>query len=308
MAERGYSFRDGIKIRPPVLSPQRLIWNGRSIMTPNVQNQPGGAFLRAVNSHWREYLIEAVALGALMVSACTFAVLLEHPASLIHQALLDDPIFRRVLMGLAMGGTAIGIITSPFGQRSGAHMNPAVTLTFLSLKKVKPWDAFFYIVFQFLGGISGVALAGAVFGSALRHSSVDYIATKPGLYGPGVAFAAEFAISFLMMTTILWVSNSARLSRYTPYFAGALVALFITFEAPLSGMSMNPARTLGSAFPAGAWTHLWIYFTAPTTAMLLVPVLYRLKRGGHRVFCAKLDHVNNQPCIFNCNYGELNAR
>ena len=187
-------------------------------------------------------------------------------------------------------------------------MNPAVTLTFLSLGKIAPWDALFYVMFQFLGGIAGVLVASFLVGPALQHTAVNYAVTVPGPRGPWVAFIAEFGISMLMMSMVLWVSNSRWLSRYTPLFAGALIATFITFEAPLSGMSMNPARTVGSAFHAGEWTALWIYFAAPTGAMLLASVLYRFRQGAHKVFCAKLHHCNNQPCIFNCRYGDLNAQ
>ena len=151
-------------------------------------------------------------------------------------------------------------------------------------------------------------LASWLIGPALEHSSIDYVVTRPGTGGAAVAFVAEFVISILMMSTILCASNSERLSRYTPYFAGALVALFIAFEAPLSGMSMNPARTFGSAFSAGQYTGLWIYFIAPASAMLLASTLYRLRPGAQRVFCAKLHHCNNQPCIFHCRFGDLNAQ
>jgi len=187
-------------------------------------------------------------------------------------------------------------------------MNPAVTLTFLTLGKVAPWDALFYVLFQFLGGIAGVLVANLVIGPALQDATVNYAVTVPGPDGPWIAFVAEFVISMLMMSMVLWVSNSRRLSRYTPLFAGALIATFITFEAPLSGMSMNPARTVGSAFHAGEWTALWIYFVAPPAAMLLASIIYRFRCGAHRVFCAKLHHCNNQPCIFNCKYGDLNAQ
>jgi aquaporin Z len=262
----------------------------------------------AITRHWPEYLIEAAALGAFMISACVFGVLLEHPSSPANQLLADNNLVRRALGGLAMGSTAIGIFYSPWGQRSGAHMNPAVTLTFLTLGKIAPWDALFYVMFQFLGGIAGVLVANFLIGSALQHSAVNYAVTVPGPGGPWIAFIAEFVISMLMMSTVLWVSNSRRLSRYTPLFAGVLIATFITFEAPLSGMSMNPARTVGSAFHAGEWTALWIYFAAPTMAMFLASVLYRFRKGAHKVFCAKLHHCNNQPCIFNCRYGDLNAQ
>jgi len=252
--------------------------------------------------------MEAAALGTFMVSACVFVVLFEHPSSPLHQSFEGAPVLRRTLTGVAMGLTAIAIFYSPWGQRSGAHMNPAVTLTFLSLGKIAPRDALFYMLFQFLGGVAGVLVATILIGPALQDTSVNYAVTIPGPGGPWIAFTAEFVISMLMMSMVLWVSNSRRLSRYTPLFAGALIATFITFEAPLSGMSMNPARTVGSAFHAGEWTDLWIYFAAPTAAMLFASVLYRFRRGAHEVFCAKLHHCNNRPCIFNCRYGDLHAQ
>jgi|ERR1043166_2945334 aquaporin Z len=263
--------------------------------------------LASLQSHWPEYLMEAASLALFMISACVFGVLLEHPGSPIHQA-LEGPLIRRALTGLAMGLTAIGIICSPWGQRSGAHMNPSVTISFLMLGKIKRWDAMFYIVFQFLGGVAGVLVADVLIGLPLRHSAVNYVATVPGTGGAVVAFWAEFAISMLLMSTILLVSNSRRLSRLTPFFAGTLIAAYITIEAPLSGMSMNPARTFGSAFSASEWTALWVYFSAPLAGMLLAALLYRVRRGAHAVFCAKLHHRNNKRCIFRCNYGALNVK
>jgi aquaporin Z len=120
-----------------------------------------------------------------------------------------------------------------------------------------------------------------------------------------VALAAEFIISFLLVTIVLNVANSARLARFTPWIAGLLVATYISLEAPLSGMSMNPARTVGSALPSGVWTSIWIYFVAPPIAMLLAGQLYKYTRGAHRVFCAKFHHHNSERCIFRCNYSEL---
>jgi aquaporin Z len=123
--------------------------------------------------------------------------------------------------------------------------------------------------------------------------------------GQAIAFAAETAISFGMMLMVLFVSNNRRLHRYTGLFAGLLVATYISIEAPLSGMSMNPARTFGSAFPAGLWTGLWVYFTAPPIGMLLASLAYpRLKRKA-QVYCAKFHHMNEQRCIFRCNFDRL---
>ena len=108
-----------------------------------------------------------------------------------------------------------------------------------------------------------------------------------------------------LSTVILNISNTRNLARYTGLFAGALVATYIALESPISGMSMNPARTFGSAYSAHIWTALWIYFTAPPLGMLLAAELYVRLRGARRVYCAKLHHANSQRCIFRCNYGEL---
>ena len=261
----------------------------------------------AVRSHWPEYLIEAAALALFMISACVFGVLLEHPGSPLNQA-IEDPLVRRTLMGLAMGGTAVAIIYSPWGKRSGAHMNPSVTLTFLTLGKIAGWDAAFYVASQFMGGVAGVIIAEILIGLPLRHSAVNYVLTLPGPDGPGVAFWAEILISGVLMLTVLVASNTQRLSRYTGLFAGGLLAIYITVEAPLSGVSLNPARTFGSALAAGEWTALWVYFTAPSLAMLLAGQVYRRRRWAHAVFCAKLHHNNDERCIFRCNYGGLHGR
>ncbi|MGH7900958.1 MAG: aquaporin family protein, partial [Thermodesulfobacteriota bacterium] len=85
--------------------------------------------INSLRSHWPEYIIEAAGLGLFMISACSFTILIEHPDSPFRQ-LIGDPLIRRFLIGIAMGLTAIGIIYSPWGKQSGAHINPSVTLTF----------------------------------------------------------------------------------------------------------------------------------------------------------------------------------
>jgi aquaporin Z len=245
--------------------------------------------------------MEAAELGLFMISACLFVVLLEHPSSPAHQA-LRDPFLRRVLMGLAMGTTAVAIIFSPLGKRSGAHFNPAVTLTFWRLKKVESADALAYIAFQFVGGAAGVAVAALLLGGRVAHPSVNYAATLPGEKGAAIAFLAEVTISFILMSAVLAAMSRPRLARFTGIFAGCLVATFIAFEAPISGMSMNPARSFGSATGARVWQSLWIYFAAPPLGMLLAAEA-RLRLGKARgILCAKLNHAEGYRCIFRCGY------
>lgn len=206
-----------------------------------------------------------------------------------------------------MGLTAISIIYSPFGKRSGAHFNPSVTLTFWRLGKVAGADAFFYAIAQFIGAVIGVALPAVILRSALTHPSVNYVATLPGTRGVVEAFIAEVTITFILMTMVLNVSNRMNVARYTGLFAGAMVAIFISIEAPFSGMSMNPARTFGSAFVAQVWDALWIYFTAPPLGMLLAAEVYLRLKGARGVLCAKLHHHNHKRCIFKCGFGECAA-
>jgi aquaporin Z len=94
-------------------------------------------FNSALRQHWPEYLIEGWALGMFMVSAAIFTALLEYPGSPVHQ-LIPNGAIRRGFIGLAMGLTAVALIYSPWGRQSGAHMNPATTLTFLWLGKAAP--------------------------------------------------------------------------------------------------------------------------------------------------------------------------
>jgi aquaporin Z len=244
--------------------------------------------------HLPEYAIEAVLLGTFMVSACAFGVLLEHPASPLHRA-LPDPFLRRALMGVAMGLTAVTLIYSPWGGRSGAHFNPSVTFTFWRLGRISGPDAVGYMAGQFAGGVAGVLLASVLLGQRLAHPAVDFVATRPGMHGVAVAFVAEVVISALVMTTVVGLTGT-RITRWTGLVCGSLVALFITFEAPLSGMSMNPARSFASAAGAGMWEVLWLYFVAPPLGMGLGAWLAtRLKAP---TACPKLHHPESQRCIF----------
>ncbi len=202
--------------------------------------------LGAVTSHWPEYLMEGAELGILMVLACCFATLLEYPASPLHEALTNVAV-RHTLMGVAMAATVVALIYSPWGRQSGAHFNPAVTLTFFRLGKVAPWDAGFYIGAHFAGGVTGAVLTAAVLGRWVADPAVNYAVTTPGPSGPGAAFAGEFATSFVFMTVVLVAINAPLLERFTGLFVGVIVAAFILVETPLS-VSQRTER----ARPGGA--------------------------------------------------------
>jgi aquaporin Z len=256
--------------------------------------------IERVLKHWPEYLAEAGTLALFMMSASLFTTLLEHYESPL-QTLVPDPFLRRALMGAAMGATAAAIIYSPLGARSGAHMNPSVTLAFARLGKVARADAGIYIFAQFAGAIVGMLIAQGLLGELLAEPAVNFVVTRPGTAGELAAAAGELTISFVMMSVLLRVAAHPQAMRFTGAVAAVLVMLNITFEAPLSGMSMNPARTFGPALLAGHFEGLWIYFILPPLGMVLAAELFLRRHRMHAPGCAKLNHSSAVRCIF-CGY------
>jgi aquaporin Z len=278
-------------------------WPGKTPeRSPSLQT-PSRTLLFVVRHNWRLYLYEAIELALFMLSACGFTIILFDP-SWFGTRFVHSEIIRRVLMALAMGITAVLIIRSPLGKRSGAHFNPAITLTYLRLGKIVPWDAVFYVLFQFLGGILGVAVAAAMFGRTLSSPSINYAVTVPGRYGTLAAFIAELLMAVLLMTVVLLLSNRAHLATYVSYSVGILIAVYAFFLGPVSGFSINPARTTGSAVFAGVWTAVWLYFVAPLLGMFCAAEIYSKIGGDVGVLCAKLHPAPDFPCPFICEHPE----
>jgi len=255
--------------------------------------------LDTLRANWRIYAIEAALLGTFMLSACSFTVALEHPGSLIRQS-IDSTLIRRTLMGLAMAATALCLIYSPWGRRSGPHMNPAMTLSFLRLGRINIADACFYIAGQFIGATVGVFVMSLAVRMLVSHPSVMYAATRPGksLFA---AWVAEFCIAFITMSVVMASNKRPRLAPFTGCLAAALVATYITFEAPFSGMSLNPARSFGSAVFAHTLDTIWLYLTAPVAGMFAGIELHRALTSEHHRLCGKLTHSRTVECFIPCN-------
>lgn len=272
-----------------------------SIVDEDAQTLTKRTARSAFSQDWHLYLYEGAELAIFMISACVCTVFLFHPGyPAMH--VLPSAVLRRSLMGVGMGLTAVLIIHSPMGKRSGAHFNPAITLTYLRLQKIAIWDAVFYVLFQFAGGVFGVGVSWLVLGKRLADPGVDYAVTIPGKYGTAAAFAAELFMAALLMGVVLWTSNRPHLARYTGYSVGVLIAFYILLFAPVSGFSINPARTVGSAFFAHLWTAGWVYFTAPLLGMMGVAEAYLRSYGPDRILCAKLHSDPDYPCPFRCHF------
>lgn len=247
--------------------------------------------------HWFNYFVEALCLGLFIMSGGVFATLLNSPDFPLCN-LLPDTGFRNILMGIVMGLTAISIIYSPLGKRSGAHLNPAVTLTFYSLHKIEGKHAIAYIIAQFIGSLAGVWCVAVLLGDAFTSAPVSYAVTIPGMAGEFLAFILEFVMSFGLMLMILVTSNVEELSQLTGIFSGIMLSFYVPFAVPVSGMSINPARSFASALQAQLWTGAWIYFVAPPLAMWLASRIYLyVSQRSTRELCCKLCPNHETLCI-----------
>ncbi|MET4075672.1 aquaporin [Hymenobacter sp. UYCo722] len=239
--------------------------------------------LRTLRRHWPHYLVEAAGLVAFLIFSSVAAVVCFHPSSAVARALGPHAWVQRLGVGLIVGGLVAAMAYSPWGKRSGAHFNPAVTLGFWQLGHIRTADAIWYVVAQFAGAlVAGVAIFWLL-APWFSHPAVHYNTTRPpeGAYGWVIALGAEILISGALMMVMLSSLHSARLKQWTGAFVGLLLALFVVVEAPLSGMSLNPARTLGSAMPAGGSPGLWLYFVGPLTATWVTAIVYGRWRRRH---------------------------
>ncbi|MEO6452905.1 MAG: aquaporin [Ginsengibacter sp.] len=217
--------------------------------------------------NWIHYLQEALGLAIFMISACFFSALLWGDDASFHFA-IDNVVLRNIITGLLMGFTALFIFYSPFTAPSGSHINPAVTFTFLRLNKMCPWDAMFYVIFQFTGGTIAVYIMAALLGNVLTAAPVNYAVTLPGKNGVGAAAITEYIIAIIMITMVLFTSEHTILKKYTRIIAGCLVCIYVILAGPISGFGMNPARSFASAVPAHIYTAFWIYMIVPFAGML----------------------------------------
>ena len=229
--------------------------------------------------HWRHYLAEALGLGFFMLGASVITTQLRYPQAWLHQY-ISTPFAQLVCLGAAMVFVVLAIIYSPLGNKSGAHINPAVTLGMWRLGKIETGDALFYIASQFIGGIGAVQLCGLFLGRGYTKFGTDYVVTHPGPRGPTVAFVAEWIITFVLMMTLMWALSDAKREKYAGVMLALLIGFYLVVEEPFSGMSMNPARSFASAWAARQWTYLWIYFVAPISATLTAAELFRWMTGG----------------------------
>jgi aquaporin Z len=245
------------------------------------------------------YLIEGALIGTYMIAVAVVGVLMQHAGIFVDR--MWDPTVKRFAGGCLIALATIALEYSPLGRRSGAHMNPALSIAFFYLKKLRWPDLVGYVTAQFIGAAVGISVAALLWSSTLGTPSVRYGATIPGHTGALVALIGEAIISFLLMTIVLRSTNLMRIAPFTGIFVGMLSVVSNTFESPFSGSSSNPARTFASTLFAMTWQTYWIYVLGPVLGMLSAALVFQITGGRAR--CARIVH-DEQPCTFpDCQFG-----
>ncbi len=242
----------------------------------------------------------------LMVAWGLSAVVFMMSASSPMQSLLSPYRLRLLLTGVLFAAGGTGVVYSPLGQRSGGHINPAVSLTFWILGKISGRDFALYSTAQFLGGVAGAGLVKILWGG--WATSVNAGVTMPAPWiSPAGAAAVEFLITGSLLGVILYFVSHPKLHLWTGFAAGIWVAFLVFAEAPVTGTSLNPARSLGPAVVTETYRDLWIYFLGPLGGATAVALLWKpmATAGRRRLFCAKLFHTDRYRChLADCRFSD----
>jgi aquaporin Z len=211
--------------------------------------------------------------------------------------LIPSQSLRLLLTGLIFAGSGSLFAISPLGKLSGAHINPSVSIAFFARGKMHPHDFAGYLVAQFVGATIGAWLL--VFVWREHAANVHDGVTAPGLgYPIWFVFLAEFGMTLALVLAIFAFLSSERLMRWTPLMTWILVAALVWIGAPISGTSLNPARSFGPSFVSWFWSYQWLYWVAPPLGSLCAVLLFQVLASDRKVLTAKLFHVPHYPCIF----------
>ena len=209
---------------------------------------------------WAHFASELIGTALLVLVGLSLVILMFGTGTPMAR-LIPGEVLRRLITGFFFGTTSAVIALSPVGKVSGAHINPVVTMAFLLFRKLDPRTAIVYILAQSAGAIVG-ALPLIAWGPMGR--SVAFGATLPGEgYAIQTVLLGEIITTFIMVSLLTVFIGFRHLRSFTPAIFPILYAVMVCFEAPISGTSTNPARSLGPAIISGQWQGWWIYWVGP---------------------------------------------
>jgi aquaporin Z len=242
--------------------------------------------------HWIPWGCEFLGTAILLIGGLS-AVFLDFGPSSPVAVHLRSVSARLLLTGLLFAGTGSLVALSPIGRRSGAHLNPAVTLAFWTQHKVHPHDLVGYVIAQVLGAISAVVALRLVWGDTAHALHLG--ATQPGHgFTPFQAAGVEMLMTAALILMIFFFTSSPRSARWTPLGNWLLVATLVWQGAPYTGTSLNPARSLAPALLAPELPHLWVYIAGPLAGACLAAAVFATFRST-TTLTAKLFHDPRYP-------------
>ena len=238
-------------------------------------------------------LAELVATAGLVLLGLS-AVIVDFGAGGPLATALPDAGLRRAITGFVFGTIGALIAVSPLGRESGAHLNPVVTIAFRLQGGIRSGTAVAYVVSQCVGAVLG-ALPLLAWGALGR--SVAFGATLPGAGYPNWAvLGGETLATVALIVGLLAMVGHRRSRAFTPLLFPPLYAILVFVEAPLSGTSTNPARSLGPAVVAGTWQGWWIYWLGPLLGALIGVAAIRLSPLRRlELEVAKIAHHDHDP-------------
>jgi MIP family channel proteins len=188
------------------------------------------------------------------------------------------------IVGIAFAhGLGLSLAIVCFGGISGAHVNPAVTIGFLTTRRIKPGLAVAYIISQLLGATTAAGFCRFIFPAQAVAQANLGIPLPAAWATTGVVLTAEFIMTFLLMTSIYGtaVDERGKAVKIGGFGIGLTVAFDILAGGAVTGASMNPARSFGPALASGTWTDFWVYVVGPVIGAGLGAFAYQLIRGEH---------------------------
>ncbi|MDA8203349.1 MAG: aquaporin [Chloroflexi bacterium] len=267
--------------------------------TPSVRAHPGSS--RAATArhgpwvparggvHLAEWAAEFLGTAILVLGGLS-AVVLDFGAGSPVARAVPGASPRLLLTGALFAGTGALVTISPIGRRSGAHLNPAVTLGFWLTGHVHTVDLVGYVVGQVLGALAGAAALVAVWGARAAPVHDGLTQPAPGVSAP-VAAALEAVMTGAMILAILLMVSSPRTMRWTPLVVWAVVTVEVWQGAPFTGTSLNPARSFGPAVMTGDFHAYWVYVVGPLAGAVAAVTIQRFALPDVVPLSAKLFHV-----------------
>lgn len=213
---------------------------------------------------------ELIGTGLLLLCGLSLVIFMFGAGSPIVSVVLNEG-YRRQITGFVFGCFGALISISPIGKESGAHINPVVTFAFFLMGKLDARTAAVYVLGQLTGAVL-FCVPLLAWGEMGR--SVAFGATLPGkLYPLRAVLWGEIWTTFCLITALCVFIGFRQLRSFTPAMIPVLYAILSYWEAPVSGTSTNPARSLGPAIISGQWHGWWIYWVGPVIGMLLAILL-----------------------------------